>query len=165
MHASELPLGDQIFTHFEDAGPGLSVQRTFAASALRRYCQTPDSVRAGVARQARIALDGSMLAMLLTRRGLEDARLLRALATPRYAPLLFCLMPDGSALLVDGSHTYAAMLMRGFKLARGYLVPECIWRNFLVTGLRATTAEELLATPSWAGVELAETEGPNDAGA
>jgi hypothetical protein len=158
VHVSELPWGDQIFTHFEEAGNGLSVQRTFAASALRRFCVRPESVQAGVARQARIALDGSMLGMLLARRGLEDARLLRALTMPRYAPLLFCLMPDGSALLVDGSHTYAAMLLRGARYAPGYLVPECVWRNFLVTGLKETTAEELLATPSWAGVELAEEE-------
>jgi hypothetical protein len=158
MHATELPMGDQIFTHFEPAGPGLSVQRTFAASALRRFCQRKESVEAGVARQARIALDEGMLAMLLARRGLEDTRLLRALTTPRYMPLLFCLMPDGSALLVDGSHTYAAMLLRGARYAPGYLVPECVWRNFLVTGLKETSEEELLARPSWARVELAEEE-------
>ena len=159
MHATELPLGDQIFTHFEELGEGVSVQRTFAASALRRFCSCEESVLAGVARVPQLALDGGMLTMLLTRRGLEEARLLRALSTPSYAPLLFALMPDGSALLVDGSHTYVAMLLRGERYARGYLVPECIWRNFLVSGLRACSPEELLATPSWAGAALAEEEG------
>jgi hypothetical protein len=148
MHWSELPLTDQIFTHFEQSGSA-RIERTFAASALRRVCSQPGSELAGVA-HVEVALEPGFLAILQTSRGLEEPRLLRALAARRYAPLLFCLLND-THLLVDGTHTYAAMVLKGFSLARAYVVPECLWRSHLVEGLPSTTPEELLATPSYCG--------------
>lgn len=152
-HWSELPPSDQIFTHFDEA---TGKERTFAASALRRLCAREESEQAGVM-YAWIELQGEHVEVLRAKRGLEEPRLLRALATPRYAPLLFCIMPDETHLLVDGSHTYVAMWMRGAREARAYIVPECLWRGALVTGLDKTTPEELLASHSSDGRVSAET--------
>jgi hypothetical protein len=151
-HWSELPPSDQIFTHF-DGESATRIERTFAASRLRALCEQPGSALAGVA-HVEVPIDPGFLQVLAQCRGLERARLQRALTMPRYAPLLFCLLgkgADASHLLVDGSHTYAAMVLRGQKTARAWVVPECLWRSHLVTGLPSTTPEELLATPSYCG--------------
>ncbi len=157
IHWSQLPPSDQIFTHFEEAKEGQSPrERVFAVTRLRLLARKADSKQAGILRTW-IGLEEAHVGVLFARRGLEEARLLQALAAPSYSPLLFCLMPDESALLVDGSHTYAAAFMRGLRELRAYLVPECIWRNFLVEGLPGTTPEELLASHSGDGRVTAET--------
>lgn len=156
IHWSQLPPSDQIFTHFEEREGQPSRERVFAATRLRLLARERDSEQAGVLRTW-VGLEEAHVGVLFARRGLEEARLLRALAAPSYAPLLFCLMPDGSALLVDGSHTYAAAFMRGLRELRAYLVPECVWKNFLVEGLEGTTPEALLASHSGDGRVSAET--------
>ncbi len=153
IHWSQLPPRDQIFTHFEEE---TGKERVFAATRLRLLARERDSEQAGVIRTW-VGLEEAHVGVLFARRGLEEARLLRALAAQSYSPLLFCLMLDGSALLVDGSHTYAAAFIRGLRELRAYLVPECVWKNFLVEGLPGTTPEELLASHSGDGRVSAET--------
>ena len=148
MHWSELPRSDQIFTHFEEGAAGggtASLCRTFATSAIRRDCA------ARKAEVLRVELTYEGFQIVTTSWGLEPARLERALRAREYSPLLFVQERDGSHLLVDGSHTYAAAYLRGAREALAFVVAPQHWEGFLVEGLPEVTPEELLATPSGHG--------------
>ena len=135
-------LRGQMFTHVD---PKTGVNTCFAATDLRRYCDHHrfEFVMIPITRQ-----DAQMI---YTHRGIEDYRLKRIWESQQWQPLLFAHMPDGTDLLIDGSHTYVARAMRGHKWALSYLVPQEIWSYFTIEGFPETTAEELVQ--SWSGVE------------
>jgi len=131
----------QMFTHV-DADTG--VNTVFAATDLRRYCdhnRLPFSLVPVTKRDAK---------MILKHRGIEDYRLKRIWESQNWQPLLFAHMPDGTDLLIDGSHTYVARAMRGHKWVLAYVVPQEIWTYYTIEGFPQTTEQELL--DSWSGV-------------
>jgi len=130
-----------MFTHV-DADTG--VNTVFAATDLRRYCdhnRLPFSLVPVTKRDAK---------MILEHRGIEDYRLKRIWESQNWQPLLFAHMPDGTDLLIDGSHTYVARAMRGHKWVLAYVVPQEIWTYYTIEGFPQTTEQELL--DSWSGV-------------
>ena len=139
MHWSQLPITDQIFTHIE---PSTGRNTVIAASALRRHCESISHPRLWVALEARHTK------LIMTKRGVEKPRLILAMQTKTYLPLLFCHWPDSTQLLVDGSHSYCAQFYKQFPRAEAYVVDQPIWRNFVVEGLPDTNEADLLASDS-----------------
>lgn len=141
MHWTQLPLGDQIFTHLDsDNGK----ETVFAVSRLRAHCSTREHEFL-----TKCPLDQKWAQMILQHRGIETPRLRRAVRTKHPDPLLYLQMPDKTVLLADGSHTYVALCMRGKRQALAYLVPQTVWRNFTVEGIPPHGSEaELLASHS-----------------
>jgi len=135
-------LHGQMFTHVD---PDTGVNTVFAATDIRRYCDHNrlEFVMIPITRQ-----DAKMI---LQHRGIEDYRLDRLRKSQQWQPLLFAHMPDGTDLLIDGSHTYVARALCGHKWALGYIVPQEIWSYFTIEGFPQTTEKELLS--SWSGVQ------------
>jgi hypothetical protein len=134
MKLADLPPLDQAFTHIDSD----KTQRTFAVGALRRVCDKAAPVEL-------VGLTHKEAAMIRANRGLEQARLDAARARDDYEPLLFCHMPDDTWLLVDGSHTYVAMVEKRRSVSSCYLVPQHIWEQFLIEDVPQVT-ESYLAT-------------------
>ena len=141
MHFTQLPLGEQIFTHID---PETKKETVFAVDRIRaaiavfgdKYLENCPIL----ARQAK---------MIQKYRGIEPARLRRALKTKDYLPLIFLAMPDETGLLIDGSHSYLAMYMKGITETKAYLIEQPIWKLFTVEGLPPYgSEEELLSTHS-----------------
>ena len=63
--------------------------------------------------------------------GVEELRLQRALKTKKYKHMLYLEWND-NYILADGNHTYLARHTKGHKWAPAYVVPEIIWRTFIV---------------------------------
>jgi hypothetical protein len=134
-------LRGQIFTHV-DSKTGKNT--VFAVTDIRRICDSTCQ------QQVMVSIDREDVEAVLRHRGIEDYRVLRAMATKRWLPLLFAHMPDGTFLLIDGSHTFVARAALGHKWANAYIVPQEMWCYYTVEGLPEATEEEL--ANSWSGV-------------
>jgi len=134
-----LPIGDQVFTQVVS---GKNI--VYAVTRIREHClRTFEPVRLTV-------LQRSHAKMIIDARGLEDDRIVRALMTKNYAPLLYLSQDDGSHLLADGSHTYVARMILGHRQALAYIVDQSVWQDFLVYGFptEEMSEEELLTSHS-----------------
>jgi hypothetical protein len=131
----------QIFTHIDRA---TKEQTIFAVTEIRRHCYR------NFEPLFRIPLIRRDAKMIKRYRGIETHRLARAMAAEEWLPLLFAHMPDGTDLLIDGSHTYVARTMLGHRWALAHLVPQEVWCYYTVDGLPQATEEEL--ANSWSGI-------------
>lgn len=126
-----LPSTDQVFSWTPpEGGPMLH----FAASAIsRELAKHPPGIDS---RLELIPVTREDAGMILTNRGIEPLRLLGLVSKLRGGqscePLLFARMADGSCLLIDGSHRYCAATILGRTELPAYILPELIWRNWLV---------------------------------
>lgn len=70
----------------------------------------------------------------LNKQGVEIAHVHRKMMDNDWiqAPLIYCMWPDGSAILADGHHRYVARVMRGLPTFFAYAVPQAIWERCLV---------------------------------
>lgn len=145
MHVAELPLSDQVFTHI-DSNTGKST--VYAVTRIREHCYR------NVFPVYMTPLEPNMARIVLRERGLEAPRLQRALLTKKFQPFVFLTMPDGTHLAVDGSHTYVARCLLGHTWALAYIVPESVWRDFIVEGVgtEKLTKAELLT--SYSGIPI-----------
>lgn len=57
-------------------------------------------------------------------------------------PVLGCIMPDGTVLLVDGSHRYYMRYLRGCDTVEYYLFPQELWARFTVPHDQWTEAKK-----------------------
>jgi hypothetical protein len=134
MHYTTLPHGDQIFTHIdEDTG----VQTVFAVDRIRNHMELLGDRRFIL----QAPIEKRMVDLIQTRRGVEPPRIRRALKTKEWKYLLYLHMPDHTHLLIDGSHTYIAMWMKGRTWSLAYVVPPRIWRQYIVEGIPQWASE------------------------
>jgi hypothetical protein len=144
MHFSALALGEQIFTHIDDQ---TGQERVFAVDGLRKHM---DSERA---KFFITPIDYTTSVMIMKHRGIEKPRLRRAMQTKLYKPFLYLQMPDQTNLLCDGSHTYVARHMKGHKWGLTYVIPQEIWKHYLVEGIPQWESEAAMLA-SYSGVQL-----------
>jgi hypothetical protein len=69
-------------------------------------------------------------------RGVETHRLQRLLDVKPSDPVLFASWPDGTYLLIDGTHRYVAAAMRKEVEIKARIIPEEIWRKFQLVGVK-----------------------------
>jgi hypothetical protein len=138
-----MPASDQVFTHVD---PDTKVNTVFAVTRIREHCLRT------CAQVYFIPLDGPAAKMILHHRGIEKHRLVRAANTQHYSPLLFLDMPDGTQLLIDGSHTYLARFARGDQWCPAYIVKEDVWRDFIVIDFPTHDMSEAELLSSYSGI-------------
>lgn len=137
LHVSTLPLSDQIFTHIE---PKSGKNTTIAATRLNEWCQKSNHPRVNIP----LTRDGAEL--LWNKRGVEKDRLKRLTVLCRYYPILVLEWPDGTHLIADGTHSYCWQYSQGFSSAVAWMVPQVVWREFVVEGLPDASEEQLLSS-------------------
>lgn len=131
---------DEVFSWNEtDNGPTLH----FAATLLRRegIADLPTVV---------VPIDREFAMFCVQRRGVEAHRVERwgkwflRNGAAKAPPLLFCHMEaDQSHLLVDGTHRYVAAALCVLPELPAVVVPEAVWRRYLVDLPQETTQDIL----------------------
>lgn len=136
INPATLPMTDEIFSWSPPEGEDNSEMLHFAASQLRRDLSAiPPAVDC---RLTSVHLDPQFAQFCIRSRGIEWPRcdrwfrIFQGPAKVSPEPLLFCHFPDGSNLLIDGTHRYVAAAMAGLRELPAWIVPEIIWRRYLV---------------------------------
>lgn len=127
--------GEQIFTHFDEL---TGKQTTFASQKLSNWCKT-----SGI-KPVKIPFSKEFVTLCFARRGIEEHRLARLTPAQLDEPILFCQMPEGSWLLVDGTHRYVRSYLEGAKTCQGWMLEERLWRPFQVADPQKFDQDELL---------------------
>lgn len=71
------------------------------------------------------------LESIIARHGLEPARMASMTRKEAKEPVIVCLWPGGTHVLVDGGHRRWFWAARGRHTIKGWAVPEAVWRHFL----------------------------------
>lgn len=130
----------QIFTHYDEVEGQLDI----AVSRIETICRDlPAPLHT-------IPLDAQYAALIEKQRGLEAPRLKRLTVEMCDAhPLLFLEFDRTKThLLADGNHRYYCLHRFGRKLARAWIVPETVWRAYLISGLPQVPPDEMLNSHS-----------------
>ena len=129
-------MSDILFTHFDPVTKkelNFNVTRLLASPRTKRIAPTA------------VSIDKTFALNLPQLRGLERHRVARLMHAIKDGveldPLLFCMMPDGSALLVDGNHRYYAYATMNVWATAAKLLPETLWKKYLVEGLPPSKEE------------------------
>jgi hypothetical protein len=137
-----LPLTDEVFSWNDpDGGPTLhfAVTRLFAAVAYTFPLK-------------RVPIEREFATYCVHQRGVESARLAywrKRVESVDCPPLLFChFEKDDSHLLVDGTHRYVAAYLKQVDSLLAFIVPEKVWRQYLIIDLPSESDEKILSTPS-----------------
>lgn len=139
IHWRSLPLNEQLFTHFD---PETGEVKTWAASRLMFHCRHHGRKLLVTAR-----MDHDFAQLCKRDRGVEAHRLSRLTSSQLAEPLLLADL-GRSQLLIDGTHRYVRKSDLGHNEFTAYLVPESLWKDFLVSDLPSTTPQELLQSHS-----------------
>ncbi len=132
---------EQVFTWTSDDG---TQTLHFRASVMERFLkQNPDFAQYVL---KRVPLDQGFARFVRDFRGLEDPHLFALPIERLEVPTISCAMPDGSYLLVDGHHRYYRRYLAGKTTVDSYLIPEPIWKHFLVTDATLRRYHEALAS-------------------
>jgi hypothetical protein len=137
MKATELGLTDEVFTHISDED---GRQTTYAVTALIKRCQQGDIPK------AKVPVEAAHAQYCVERRGVEKERLQALFAHPAWLtqPMLFIEMPDGSHLLVDGTHRYTLAFAVGVPELIAYMIPWSVAKEFIVEDAPQTTEDDLM---------------------
>lgn len=135
-HWSMLGAFDILFTHVDEHTGKNTVFHVTGLLDDPKYKKLPAT---------NVNVDHKFAALLPDLRGLEPHRLNRLWGVPTAAfePLPFVEMPDGTHLMVDGSHRYYVAHRRGEDWVPAKLVKPKLWRKYIVTGFPEQTAEAL----------------------
>lgn len=89
--------------------------------------------------------------MIRTHRGLEPHRLARITGIPpSWPPVIYLLMPDDTHLLIDGNHRYFRAWQMRSEWILTKVVPESIWKYYLVNLPVDPDIDDLLN--GWSGI-------------
>lgn len=111
---------DQVFTHENlDAGKGL---RTWNVGAIMRVMI--DLSVEGKTEVLTTPVDPDFAKYCMNMRGVEQHRLDRMVPKVLMIPCLFLAEPDGTHLMLDGTHRYVYAYQNGIKEVRCLIVPQ-----------------------------------------
>lgn len=136
LDPATLPAGCEVFSWRH---PEHGYMLHFAATKLRWDIQKTQEPLFGV-ELTMVGLEADFAAFAQACRGLEQHRLKKWIdwfyenrGVHGMPPCMFCHWPeDDSHLLIDGTHRYAAAVYRGFEAVPAYLIPESVWKHYLV---------------------------------
>lgn len=128
---SKLDRSDILFTHLDsDTG----TQTHYAISRISAL-EIITGLDEGWIKAACVPIDNWMANYCMNNRGIEQHRLQPLLDAPiPFTPMIFVEQDDGTYLLIDGTHRYAAYHKRGTDQAPAYLISKEQNRRFVVTG-------------------------------
>jgi hypothetical protein len=136
MKMTEIGLADEVFTHIGADGH----QTTYAVNALWARCQMGDIEKVWV------PVDFEHAKFCVEARGVEGERLVELVAHPEWMAkaLMFVALPDGSMLLVDGTHRYVALYSLALSQAPAYLIPWVVAKDFIIDDVPQTDEKVLM---------------------
>lgn len=146
MKTAELGLFEECFTHIAEDGK----QTTYASARLFKWCtEHPEQSKPWL---QILPVEAHHAHFCFNERGVERHRLMRLLEHPdRLAtPLLFVEMPDGSMLLLDGTHRYVTLFGLKKTETTAYFVPYAAAQPFIVEDAVETDPDVL--RDSWSGM-------------
>lgn len=137
MKIENLSHREQLFTHID---PETGRQTSIAASRL--------AARAARIEPVWIPVRPEVAELYQRIRGIEPHRLQRCLAYPSFFPLVHIDWPDDTKLLIDGHHRYVAAAQLRHQWILSVIVPERIWRRFIVSGVPSVSLSDFLTKAS-----------------
>jgi hypothetical protein len=134
---------DELFTHAEDA---TGLQTTY--NVTRLYAAI-----AGVLEEFKIPVEEEHASYCVEKRGVEQDRIQVLYEHPEYLkkPIVFINLPDGTHLLVDGTHRYVVFHMAKAQWIPAYIVPWTVAAPFVVEDVAQTTEADLM---QWSGISV-----------
>jgi hypothetical protein len=120
-------LDGQVYVHTDKAG----VERRFSIPFLERHRQEHPTYW----ELESIDIDRATMRFFLQERGVDMARA-KAISLARMEePGIACLMPDGTGLVVDGSHRLVKRVLQGRKTMELWMCHEEVWSQSLINTL------------------------------
>jgi hypothetical protein len=136
MTSSDCKPTDEVFTHIDEL---TGVQATYNATQLRAFLEQSNH------EIVLVPVDEAHATYCMENRGIEPARLLSLMQSKDAftKPLILASMPDGSSLLVDGTHRFVLAHTVGLEWMRAYLVANDVAAPFLITDAPEMTEAQL----------------------
>ena len=129
---------EAVFTHIDDVtGIQIDVAIDRLNAHIRARCIK------GLFDPVPINVEHHIAEYFINNRGIEPHRLKRIRSEDFLNPILFATTPKGTHLLLDGHHRYVAAAMAGKATLPAFVVPERVWRKFLIEGMGQATTEIL----------------------
>lgn len=128
---------EECFTHLSEDS---AVTTTYATSRLRAWIEShPDQVERGC-----VPVDAEHAEYCLRERGVEQSRLNALMAHPEHLtkPIIFVHQPDGSHLLVDGTHRYVIWHHCHQTQIPAYVVEWTVAEAFIIADAPQVTDRE-----------------------
>lgn len=128
MKISEVGLTDEVFTHLDDGH-----QTVYAVTALNRRCLEGGP---GIDKLL-VQVDEEHAKFCMESRGVEQDRIAELLKNVDYLKqrVIFVAMPDGSHLLVDGTHRYVTYYSLNLPNIPAFMVSWEIAKEFIIDGM------------------------------
>jgi hypothetical protein len=143
MHISELGIGEITYTH-QDEKTGEF--KTFAVQRLAQWLK--DNPEKAEKHKYSIPVDRKFAEFVMRNRGIEAHRIARILNLTNFDPIILARMHDDTCLIIDGNHRYVVASMVEAQFMPGYVLPEEIWKPFVVEGIPKELAEFILTADS-----------------
>lgn len=137
MKLSECRRFDQTFTHIDDDGDGMVT--VFNTSAM------VESAIRGKIEPEEVEIDPALAEFVMRSHAVSAAK---ADALPEKAllnPILLIQFADGKYLLADGNHRFVKASRVGRKTILAWLLPESVWRDFVVEDIPRNLLEVMIA--------------------
>jgi hypothetical protein len=143
MRVAEIDIFEQCFTHVDDV---TGKHTTWASERLAEWC------KANNWEVVNVPVENHHARFCYTQRGVEDHRLARLWRHPERLqnPILFVTLPEGSQLLLDGTHRYVGAYIvqveTNGKLCQtlpAYVVPYETAKQFIVEDAGSLDQEQL----------------------
>ncbi len=138
MLTAEVQLTDELFTHMDDAD---GAQTTWNSTRVYEWATANNWP------VIRVAVDEDHARYCFEKRGFEDARIPDLLSNPDYMlkPILFIALPDGSHLLIDGTHRYVLYYKFNQASIPAMIIPLDQVQEYIVTDVPQISEAELMA--------------------
>lgn len=130
IHLSRLSARDEMFSYVPKEGESLH----FATTRLLRYLKTSSLPVVNV------ELDAALAEHVARRNGVEPGHLTESLKRIE-EPCVLIEYIDGTHIVVDGNHRIFARQLLEFTFAPAWILPEKVWRRFLIEGVPETPEE------------------------
>jgi hypothetical protein len=146
MKMAEVDPYEEVFTHVNDVD---GTQTTYATSSLFNYISThEDEVE-----KCEVPVEEYHAAYCMERRGVEPDRLKVLFDHPEYLdkPIIFIHLPEGTHLLVDGTHRYVACWKLKRPYIPAYIVSWAVAQRFVIEDAPTTDEERLM---QWSGLSV-----------
>jgi hypothetical protein len=83
--------------------------------------------------------------LFIRERGIEFHRVERMTFKDLLHPVIYCCMPKGTHLLVDGHHRYVFSAMIGQTEQRAHILTQEQWEPFLISGMPTFVRENIIS--------------------
>ena len=122
---TDIPLGDQVFSHKMLAD---GVVRHFAVTQMQKAAKQQGMTI------FEVAMEKDFGSWLIENHGINVLRVEQIMLSKELydQPVLYLEMDDGSHLLADGNHRYVARDFQHEETIKAYMLKKWFWTNYLI---------------------------------